>query len=109
MAYAARKYLQLPLLNQNGRWLMRFRGKRVEFVDRRSALREAIIEAFEHSRNGTPTQVVCIDDHLNIEIVWTYGVDPDPVLAGAKPSRERGAPVGGAAGDAPRPVRVPAQ
>ena len=77
MAYAARKFLQLPLLNQNGRWLMRFRGKRVEFVDRRSALREAILEAFEHSRNGTPTQVVCIDDHLAIEIVWTYGVDPD--------------------------------
>ena len=64
-------------LNQNGRWLMRFRGKRVEFVDRQSALREAILEAFEHGQNGTPTQVICIDDHLALEIVWTYGVDPD--------------------------------
>ena len=78
MSYAARKFTPLPLLNQNGRWLMRFRGKRVEFADRRSALREAIRAAFEHSRNGTPTQVVCIDDQLAIEIVWTYGVDPDP-------------------------------
>ena len=75
---AARKLTQLPLLCQNGRWLIRFRGKRAEFVDRRSALRAAILEAFEHSRNGTPTQVVSIDDHLAIEIVWTYGVDPDP-------------------------------
>ena len=78
MTYASRKLCQLPLLSQNGRWLMRFRGKRVEFVDRRSALRAAILEAFEHSRNGTPTQLVCIDDRLAIEIVWTYGVDPDP-------------------------------
>jgi hypothetical protein len=82
---AARKLTQLPLLCQNGRWLIRFRGKRAEFVDRRSALRAAILEAFEHSRNGTPTQVVSIDDHLAIEIVWTYGVDPDPPGALAEP------------------------
>ncbi len=87
MSYASRKLCQLPVLSQNGRWLMRFRGKRVEFVDQRSALRAAILEAFDHSRNGTPTQVVCIDDHLAIEIVWTSGVDPDPpgVLAEAPP------------------------
>ena len=78
MTSASRKLCQLPLLGHNGRWLMRFRGKRVEFADRRSALRAAILEAFEHSRNGTPTQVICIDDHLAIEIAWTYGVDPDP-------------------------------
>jgi hypothetical protein len=41
-------------------------------------LRAAILEAFEHSWNGTPTQVVCIDDQLATEIVRTYGVDPDP-------------------------------
>src|ERR1043166_5612630 len=81
MTHASRRFAQLPLLCQNGRWLMRFRGKRVEFVDRPSALREAILAAFEHSRNGTPTQVVCIDDQLAIEIVWTYGVDPDPPAA----------------------------
>ena len=80
MAQAPRKLLQLPLLNHKGRWMMRFRGKRVEFADRQSAVREAILEAFEHSRNGTPTQVVCIGDHFDIEIVWTYGVDPDPAL-----------------------------
>src|SRR5437016_681710 len=74
MAQGSRKFCQLPLFSQNGRWLMRFRGKRVEFVDRRSALREAILEAFQHSKNGTPTQVVCIDEQLAMEIVWTYGV-----------------------------------
>jgi len=78
MKPASRKLAQLPLISQNGRWSMRFRGKRAEFVDRRSALRAAILEAFQHSRNGTPTRVVCIDDRLAIEIVWTYGVDPDP-------------------------------
>ncbi len=108
MAYAARKYLQLPLLNQNGRWLMRFRGKRVEFVDRQSAQREAIIEAFEHSRNGTPTQVVCIDDHLNIEIVWTYGVDPDPAPADTAQWSDRRHSESGTASDPPRPIRMPA-
>src|SRR4030081_3153923 len=78
MNQASRKFAQLPLISQNGRWLMRFRGKRAEFVDRRSALRAAVLEAFEHSRNGTPTQVVCIDDRLAIEIVWTEGVTPAP-------------------------------
>jgi hypothetical protein len=90
----SRKLCQLPVLSQNGRWLIRFRGKRAEFVDRRSALRAAILEAFEHSKNGTPTQVVYIDDHLSIEIVWTYGVDPDPPvgLAGAPQWSERRPP-----------------
>src|SRR5215470_19849405 len=88
MTYASRKPCQLPLLNQNGRWLMRFRGKRVEFVDLESALREAIVEAYEHSKNGTPTQVVCIDEQLAIEIVWTYGVDPDPALPDTARSRD---------------------
>ena len=81
MTGVARKLTQLPLLSQNGRWLMRFRGKRAEFVDRGTALRAAILEAFETSRNGTPTQVICVDDHLSIEIAWTYGVDPDPPAA----------------------------
>lgn len=81
MSTAARNFTQLPVLSQNGRWLMRFRGKRAEFVDRRTALRAAILEAFENSRNGTPTQVVCVDEDFSIEIVWTYGVDPDPPAA----------------------------
>jgi hypothetical protein len=108
MAYAARKFLQLPVLNQNGRWLLRFRGKRVEFADRRSALREAILEAFEHSRNGTPTQVVSIDDHLTLEIVWTYGVDPDPAPVGAAQPADRGGSVGAAGSRPPRAARMPA-
>ena len=84
MAHGPRKnFLQLPLLNHNGRWIMRFRGKRVAFADRQWAVREAILEAFEHSRNGTPTQVVCINDHRTLEIVWTYGVDPAPRPRGA--------------------------
>jgi hypothetical protein len=65
--------------------MMRFRGKRVAFADRQSAVREAILEAFEHSRNGTPTRVVCINDHLDIEVVWTYGVDPNPASRLARP------------------------
>jgi len=108
MAHAPRKFLQLPLLNQNGRWLMRFRGKRVEFVDRQSALREAILEAFEHSRNGTPTQVVCIDEQLAIEIVWTYGVDPDPAIADTAQPSDRRSSVRAAAGGPQRPARMPA-
>jgi hypothetical protein len=96
MAHASRKFCQLPLLNQNGRWLMRFRGKRVEFVDLQSALREAIDEAFAHSKNGTPTQVVCIDEQLAIEIAWTYGVDPDPpaALAGMPQAPDQRRPAG---------------
>jgi hypothetical protein len=103
MAYASRKFCQLPLLNENGRWLMRFRGKRVEFVDLQSALRAAILEAYENSKNGTPTQVVCIDEQLAIEVAWTYGVDPDPPGAPAETSA-------GASSHGPlRPARMPAQ
>src|SRR5215470_2802125 len=110
MTYASRKPCQLPLLNQNGRWLMRFRGKRVEFADRKSALREAILEAFEHSRNGTPTQVVCIDDQLAIEIVWTYGVDPDPpgMPADAAQRPDNTGTAGAPAQSPARPTHMPA-
>ena len=110
MAYASRKFCQLPLLNENGRWLMRFRGKRVEFVDRRSALRAAILEAYENSKNGTPTQVVCIDEQLAIEIVWTYGVDPDPpaALAGASQGSDQQQQASPAARGPVRPARTPA-
>ncbi len=110
MAYASRKLCQLPLLNQNGRWLMRFRGKRVEFVDRQSALREAILQAFEHSRNGTPTQVVCIDEELAVELVWTYGVDPDPphALADTSPWSDPQRSAGAATPRSPRTGRLPA-
>ena len=102
MSHASHKPCQLPLLSQNGHWLMRFRGKRVEFVDRESAVRAAILEAFENSRNGTPTQVVCIDDQLAIEIVWTYGEDPAPPAAlGDTPAA---APAHGSV----RPARIPA-
>ena len=100
----ARKHAQLPLFSQNGRWLMRFRGKRAEFADRRTALRAAILEAFEHSRNGTPTQVICIDDQLTIEVAWTYGVDADPPsslpdeppASARRPIRRHAAPTGAA-------------
>jgi hypothetical protein len=107
MTHAARKFCQLPLLNEDGRWLMRFRGKRVEFVDRQSALREAILEAYEHSKNGTPTQVVCIDEQLAVEIAWTYGVDPDPP-AGASQESDRKHPASASSHGPLRPARMPA-
>lgn len=87
---------------------MRFRGKRVEFVDRQSAVREAILEAFEHSRNGTPTQVVCIDEQLTFEIVWTYGVDPDPVPVDPAARSDRGSAAGTSARGPQRTARMPA-
>ena len=107
MPSAARKFAQLPLLSQNGRWLMRFRGKRAEFIDRDSALRAAILEAFEVSRNGTPTQVICVDEQLAVEIMWTYGVDADPpgVFAGKPQAAVRRQP--GTA--SPRRARAGAQ
>ena len=110
MTTTSRKFCQLPLLNQDGHWLMRFRGKRVEFVDRASAVREAILEAFEHSKNGTPTQVVCIDDQLAIEIVWTYGVDPDPPAALTDTARwsDRKQSAGATTPRGRRPARLPA-
>src|ERR1700759_4840607 len=83
MTRPSNKMAPLPLLLQNGRWTMRFRGKRAEFADRASALQAAVLEAYEHSQNGTPTQVVSVDDELNIEILWTYGVDPNPKEAPA--------------------------
>jgi hypothetical protein len=84
MQIEALKRAQLPVLSHRGRWLICFRGKRVEFVDRASALREAIEQAYQYSKNGTPTEVICLDDGLNHEVIWTYGVDPDPPGAGRR-------------------------
>jgi hypothetical protein len=88
MQLEALKRTQLPVVSRHGRWLICFRGKRAEFVDRASALREAIEEAYRFSKDGTPTEVVCVDDHLKVEVVWTYGKDPNP------PSAASSTPVG---------------
>ena len=81
MQIEALKRVQLPVLSHRGRWLICFRGKRAEFVDRASALREAIEQAYQCSKNGSPTEVISVDDNLNSEVVWTYGTDPDPPAA----------------------------
>ena len=81
MQIEALKRVQLPVLSHRGRWLICFRGKRAEFIDRASALREAIEQAHQCSKNGSPTEVICVDDNLNSEVVWTYGTDPDPPAA----------------------------
>jgi hypothetical protein len=78
MQIEALKRVQLPVLSHRGRWLICFQGKRAEFIDRASALREAVEQAYQCSKNGSPTEVICVDDNLNSEVVWTYGVDPDP-------------------------------
>jgi hypothetical protein len=85
MQIEALKRVQLPVLSHRGRWLICFRGKRAEFIDRASALREAVEQAYQCSKNGSPTEVICVDDNLNSEVVWTYGIDPDPPAA---PRRE---------------------
>jgi hypothetical protein len=88
MQLEALKRTQLPVVSRHGRWLICFRGKRAEFVDRASALREAIEEAYRFSKDGTPTEVVCVDDDLKVEVVWTYGKDPNPPsAASSKPAR----------------------
>jgi hypothetical protein len=81
MQIEALKRVQLPVLSHRGRWLICFRGKRAEFIDRASALREAIEQAYQCSKNGSPTEVISVDDNLNSEVVWTYGTDPDPPAA----------------------------
>jgi hypothetical protein len=87
MQIEALKRVQLPVLSHRGRWLICFRGKRAEFIDRESALREAIEQAFQCSKNGSPTEVICVDDNLTTEVVWTYGVDPDPPTAEREPAK----------------------
>jgi hypothetical protein len=97
MQIEALKRAQLPVLSHHGRWLICFRGKRAEFVDRASALREAVEQAFQYSKNGTPTEVICVDDKLNHEVIWTYGLDPDPPSTSRRDAGERNG--------APRPQR----
>ena len=88
MQIEALKRVQLPVLSHRGRWLICFRGKRAEFIDRASALREAIEQAYQCSKNGSPTEGICVDDNLNSEVVWTYGIDPDPpAVAGREAAR----------------------
>ena len=103
MQIEALKRVQLPVLSHRGRWLICFRGKRAEFIDRASALREAIEQAYQCSKNGSPTEVISVDDNLNSEVVWTYGIDPDPPAAAR---RERPPDSTAARGD-PKPCRRP--
>src|SRR3982074_3257333 len=81
MQIEALKRVQLPVLSHRGRWLICFRGKRAEFVDRASALREAIEQAYQCSKNGSPPEGICVDDNLNNEGGCPYGPAPAPPAA----------------------------
>lgn len=81
MPHRASNAFQLSVVNENGRWLMLFRGRRIAFVDRLSALREAVRQAHQFSKDGSPTQVVCVDD-AGSKIIWTSGLDPAPDMSG---------------------------
>jgi hypothetical protein len=70
---------QLAIVAKGGRWMTRFRGKQAEFVDRNAALQAAILQAFQCSKDGLPTQVVTVSEAGKLKILWTYGVDPDPI------------------------------
>ena len=78
MAQRVSEPLQLSVINDGGRWVMVFRGRRLAFADRQSALREAVRQAHQCSKDGTPTQVVCVDDAQGPKVVWTSGHDPEP-------------------------------
>ena len=81
--------LQVAVLAHRGRWFINFRGKRAEFADRASAIREAINQADQCSKNGTPTDVVFVNDGLKQKVIWTYGVDAAP--AGIRSGKARAA------------------
>lgn len=78
MAQRVSDPLQLSVINDGRRWVMVFRGRRLAFADRLSALREAVQQAHQCSKDGTPTQVVCVDDAQGSKVVWTSGHDPEP-------------------------------
>src|SRR3981189_3746046 len=81
MQIEALKRVQLPVLSHRGRWLICFRGKRAEFIDRASALREAAEPGYDCCINGCRPEGMCVADSLTREVVWPYGIAPDPPAA----------------------------
>ena len=66
--------LQVLVLTHRGRWFINFRGKRAKFADRASAIREAIDEAYQCSKNGTPTDVLFVDPMASNKMLFGLAV-----------------------------------
>ena len=82
--------LQVSVLSRRGKWLISFRGKRAQFADRASAFREAIDQAYQCSKNGSPTDVIYVNEGLKRQAIWTYGIDPEPAGVGSGKHRLSG-------------------
>jgi hypothetical protein len=73
---AHRQYL---VRKTHGKWLIKSNGADSEpYADRDTALRAAVADAYQCSKNGDPAQVIGQTEDGGFHVEWIYGRDPAP-------------------------------
>jgi len=70
---------QILVRRAHGKWLVKSNGRDSEpYSDRAAALRAAVADAFDCSKNGDPAQVIGQSEDGSFSVEWVYGRDPAP-------------------------------
>jgi len=73
---------QILVRRAHGKWLVKSNGKDSDpYSDRAAALRAAVVDAYDCSKNGDPAQVIGESEDGSFSVEWVYGRDPAPANA----------------------------
>jgi hypothetical protein len=73
---------QILVRRSHGKWLVKSNGTDSEpYPDRVAALRAAVANAYDCSKNGNPAQVIGQTEDGSFSVEWVYGRDPAPAGA----------------------------
>jgi hypothetical protein len=70
---------QILVRRMRGKWLIKASGMdSAPYADRATALRAAVADAYDRSKNGDPAEVIGQGEDGSFSIEWVYGRDPTP-------------------------------
>lgn len=70
---------QILVRRVHGKWRVKSNGTDSEpYSDRGAALRAAVADAYDCSKNGHPAQVIGQSEDGSFSVEWVYGRDPAP-------------------------------
>jgi hypothetical protein len=73
---------QIVVRRSRGKWLIKSNGTDSEpYADRAAALRAAVADAYDCSKNGDLAQVIGQSEDGDFSVEWVYGRDPAPANA----------------------------
>jgi hypothetical protein len=73
------RYVQIVILPEEGKWLVKYKDQDRICADRSSARKVAIQLAYESGQSGSPARVMLRRRDGKLVPIWAYDRDPPPL------------------------------